>query len=251
MSNVNEFEITNIEDFFSVCIKHDFLYKNWIHRGQNQIIQGQLLPTIGRGETSLATNVNESQFLSMFKRVLPLHNIRAGLMDIDYLAMGQHYKLKTRLVDWSLSPFIALYFACDNVTLKENKEAPAVVYSCLVNEPMWKPDTGSFNEIELLSEIKWYVPDFIDNRIYNQRGAFTIHPFNKQDNKYIGIDWNSVIVSEYITMKIPHGYISSFKLSLEKIGFSPLIIYNTLDASAEYANNWALDYQSPPWKKTS
>ncbi|MDR0479804.1 MAG: FRG domain-containing protein [Burkholderiaceae bacterium] len=49
--------------------------------------------------------------------------IAGELSDWDWLALAQHYKLPTKLLDWSEDPFVALWFA-----LWESKEENSVVW---------------------------------------------------------------------------------------------------------------------------
>lgn len=74
-------------------------------------------------------------------------------------ALGQHYQMKTPLLDWSKSFFIALYFAFENHGNINNKdEEYRVIY--VLNEFL-------FNQIKIEPNLK------IGNRINAQKGVFT------------------------------------------------------------------------------
>ena len=74
-------------------------------------------------------------------------------------ALGQHDKMKTPLLDWSKSFFVALYFAFENHgNLNNEDEKYRAIYS--LNEFL-------FNQIKIDPDLK------IGNRINAQKGVFT------------------------------------------------------------------------------
>lgn len=57
--------------------------------------------------------LNEGLYLREFQRELP--NECNGLSYFDILVKAQHYGIPTRLLDFTLNPLIALYFACEKL----------------------------------------------------------------------------------------------------------------------------------------
>ena len=81
----------------------------WIYRGvsDNEYL---LLPSIGRLDYSLSKEMN---LFSHFKR-RGFQHIQ-GKDDVEWLAVAQHHGLPTRLLDWTMNPLVAIFFACRNL----------------------------------------------------------------------------------------------------------------------------------------
>ena len=103
--------LKNIEDAVSIA---KTLRRSWF-RGHSKIY-GELTPTIFREEYRDAKfpygpNI-EAFFIDSFKRGAPvLESKLPGWNEhIDWLLLMQHYRAPTRLLDWTQSAIIALYF---------------------------------------------------------------------------------------------------------------------------------------------
>ena len=93
--------------------------KEWMCRGQSQY--GSLFPSIDRGSLKGISRVSklalERASIDIFRlaaRFPHLGETGAATDENIALMVLRHYGVPTRLLDWSHSPYIAAYFACNN-----------------------------------------------------------------------------------------------------------------------------------------
>ena len=92
--------------------------KQWLSRGQSEV-HGSLYPSIDRGklfELKRREKLSrERESISLFRGTARFFaskgEQRAFFSDFSVLMVLRHYSVPTRLLDWSMSPYIAAYFA--------------------------------------------------------------------------------------------------------------------------------------------
>jgi FRG domain protein len=213
----NKFTIHSIEEY--ICVvkkifkkeKKNNNLKHLFFRGQTNK-EWELRPNILREK-----NYKEKQLVLDFYHYSPIHSLNYDLEKdrISLLTDMQHYEVPTRLLDWSLSPLSALYFAVEK---NNNPQKDAVVYVLnpwSFNKAILKK-TGkdydyhpkihdsyllarallsTYNTLKHYQDIyqiildKYgynislteledpfaFISNYTNNRILSQRGAFTIH----------------------------------------------------------------------------
>lgn len=177
--------------------------------------------------------------------------------DWGVLFYMQHYRLPTRLLDWSENPFIAFYFAISNSAYEKNDlgvisyTKDAVVW--VLNPTTWNRhalDHVSYDGGVLLTiddEMKGYHPEStvgkmnnhpvamfgIHNspRIVAQRGVFTVsgQMVSGLDVLY---DQHKYPRKSLQKLVIPKEYIASLRDSLFLYGITESVVYPDLDGLA-------------------
>jgi hypothetical protein len=102
-------------------------YRAFAFRGQANV-EWPLRPTLGRELAHFAARTGrmlpslprtfEQSLLSSFRQkahlYAPVQSLVRGDDDLEWMVLGRHYGLPTRLLDWSYSPFVAAWHACAN-----------------------------------------------------------------------------------------------------------------------------------------
>lgn len=142
----------------------------WIFRGVTSP-DHYLIPSIGReavfGPYKLA---QEQRLFEEFKNRAAALISDYRFNDWDWLAYGQHIGVPSRLLDWSVSPLVALFFALEGDTGSDR-----VLYACKYSRYLYEVDHHTTSPFTNKMEGRFTAPLAFD-RIRAQRGVFTIHP---------------------------------------------------------------------------
>jgi len=137
----------------------------WVFRGHSDQAY-QLKPSVGRGgHTSRTDEKYESSLFTVFQREAVTHLSPSPTSEWEWLAVAQHHGLPTRLLDWSHSPLVALYFA---VASHDTKQGEVIALNAPTKAAERVIDGSPFQ----ISRPAKYYPNLVSPRIRAQEGLF-------------------------------------------------------------------------------
>lgn len=187
-----DFNINTYDDFLKIVhetqneripfsMKENF---QELYRGQSKDSY-TLQPSIARDiKTSEELKKLEKDIIDEFKNLVPPKILRHCLPNNEnewrIIEQMQHYGIPTRLLDWSIDPSVALFFAIEN---NSNDIGQFWVFKSPLD---WLCD-GHFkfnpydNNIDIISNSSFCVENGYDNHIAEQRRSFQSGKFTFQD----------------------------------------------------------------------
>lgn len=265
-------QANNVETYLRLIEKCRAQCDEIYYRGQSEKYTN-MQPSIARNEGYLK---NEGQIYEESIDMMP-DEFQALASPLERLSKMQHYGIPTRLVDVTIEPLIALFFAVVDIKSEhpgnvyvylskgcdfEDKRVKALSLLATVHNYDLEHLCNEFrdrfevtiNSRELLSLIE--KPLFIkhcdelkasNSRLYNQKGAFVICS-NVIENGNIKKDLNSLdTINSSMVIRIPYEYKKQIKDELDNLGINDLTVYPELPSVGDYIrtkynkDNFSLD----------
>jgi hypothetical protein len=211
------FEVASIEQYIELAT---WLYSSddVLYRGQSQ--DWDLVPAVGRGDETTAFMAAEQKLLEEFKReAIPYIKLQPE-SDWQWLALAQHNRLPTRLLDWSKNPLIALWFAVEQ-PLKD--ERPCVVWAYFYEASSAVSQTSGASSPFSVSETHVYIPEHIFPSIQAQSGIFTVH--HKSVKGFMPLQTDKDSDLKLTKILIPAKFVRFVRYKLFQLGINPSALF--------------------------
>jgi hypothetical protein len=235
---MKEVTVESIGDYLSAIRQHTDNYKpcsvlqDVVFRGQEDDFP--LIPKLCRLKAKEDILEAEKKMLHEFKRSNPLLIQPHGVLDDwDYLTLGQHFGLPTRLLDWSNNALTALWFAVSsNVESYRQTHPSRIVWMLLGGDDDYVTEMNCKHPFEV-QETKIFRPRLIKQRINNQSGVFSVHSSNDIVNKQL-LNNNSRYIDKLVKIKIPPQKIPDLRNDLNTLGVNAFSIFPELEGLCSY-----------------
>lgn len=189
----------------------------------------RLIPTFDRmfaNQSRSRRLLIADELLDRFTRALEGFSIpdEARKNDSLRLALGQHYGLPTRLLDWTESPYIAAFFAFNRTALWGAVDQRVTIWVLDSENPIWSTHYG----VEILD-----VPSFGNQRIRNQSGKFTLSktPFSALED-YVQAHGDDRALQRYT---LPASESTRALSDLDAMGIHHATVYPEIEGAAQMA----------------
>ena len=234
MARIQYDEVDNWPDL-SLRIDDYFTYFNsYIFRGQANS-KWKLESTLARSLKKNYKKVSDKQMATAEHFRLFKENIRGrtslnldSASEDEIWALGQHFGLNTPLLDWSRSPYVALFFALHGNCPSGKRVLWAIVDSDI--ESINEGNKNAKKKVNIVNPLTHY-----NDRLVTQRGLFLNVPINVDVEKWV----ENGEEQEWVTMyKIvfPDSIRNEALSALNNKNINHLSLFPDLQGSSLYTN---------------
>lgn len=208
--------------------------KKRIYRGVSNG-EYKLIPSIARkynykdkDRTIMLNQNDENLILRLFvqKTYSLLHNHLNTFGTLDKIALAQHHGLPTRLLDWTFNPLVALYFAVEkDIKEKDMPYSKIYILDEDINDKIYiGKETASFEDLKNIKKVEYFYPSYVHQRIINQNGLFTIHPYR----------WTEFEHDSLREIKINAKFRRELRTLLHRMGINEMTMFPDLDGISKH-----------------
>ena len=161
--------------------------------------------------------------------------------DWDLLALAQHHGLPTRLLDWTFSALVGLWFVVQGMPYKNERgeRENGVVWILRPEVEDFRTDTEKHSPLS--NKItKIFRPKIISRRISAQVGAFTVHRINDAGH-VVRFENHNRFSHKLIKVKIPPDVFCSMRHRLNMLGVNSSTIFPDIDGLCSHLQ-WRYSY---------
>lgn len=226
--------VETLAQYFAVISGHLDGGTSYLFRGHREL-PWELKPSVARYR--LNSFESECGMLEEFKlRSIPYLESSVDLSDADWLAIAQHHKMPTRLLDWSGNALAALWFAINQpAVISVDRGAPppaAAVWVLGYQQGDLISDKERRNPLTV-QRTAVFKPRHVSRRIAAQDGWFTVHLAHEgKDDRFVSLESNQAFKDRLRYVTIPVDSFGRMRLELRTAGLTGAALFPDLDGIA-------------------
>lgn len=217
------FEVASLSQFIEVAT---WLYSDdrVIFRGQTKEKGWPLVPSVGRNPDRSLFLWREKEILEQFKREsIPYVDV-VPTTPWQWLALAQHNRLPTRLLDWTTNPLVGLWFAVKDPATGDE---PGVVWAFHYEEEEAVFNSSDRDSPFSIGRTYLYFPEHVYPSIQTQAGVFTVHhKEGTNPGRFPSLEECTSHSDLVLTrIEIPARYFTTIRYHLFRVGISPSSLF--------------------------
>ena len=236
MSNIQTAKISSFQEYTALLCPSD---DNRLILYRGQAADWPLIPKIARLRSRYKNILDaEAKMLADFKReaLTYLKVSPYGWSDWNWLTIGQHHGLPTRLLDWTTASLTALLFAIGD--FNPQISGPCVVWRYEPNE-----DEEDIVDVEFGNEspfddsyhrTKVYIPQQVHIRPKVQNGVFTIHRYSAFSKCFVPFESINQQKQKLLKIFIPRSVIPQLRAEMINAGMTFEKIFPDVDGLSKH-----------------
>ena len=237
---IHEITLDSFRDFAPLIATEFNNTRRYVWRGQ-RCDNWPLEPSFSRrtkGKKTDRAKLAELQLKRFRRAVRGKRGVNPqNLSDDELWALGQHFGLATPLLDWTVSPFVALYFAFAETTTQEDSG-----YRCVfaLNKPrvreLSKEVVKGFPDLAY-DTVRFFEPEADENaRVLSQRGLFSIGPITCAIDEWIEEHCDEHSEDLLVRILLPEEDRADCLRMLNRMNINHLTLYPDLMGAAHFTN---------------
>jgi type I restriction enzyme M protein len=170
---MKQHQVEDLRGFLALLDKEEMANGSWGFRGVPSS-DYDLVPSIGRTEVrkNYDSSLEQQIFVRFCQMAVPFIGTRPA-SKVTWLAVARHHGLPTRLLDWTLSPLVAAFFATSDEPINSTSAKDFAIYaydSKYFENPPEVDDPFALEQPFVEVHAEHY-----SERMAAQRGFFTLH----------------------------------------------------------------------------